>query len=224
MQRYSTAFTSLLLFVIVSIIFFVTGGFSRTPTEWVCYCFIAVSFFCLGAMSLTAVNGESGHVLNASATMISGAYLVIELIVGSFFIIGLPDSLISAFIVQLVILAIYVLIMASVLTTNRRTSQADIEGQAMRANFRNTVSYAQQIALYAQDPVVKQAIQEVIEVLRFSPVKSSPAAFQLDEGISQQLAILDSAVANGDSNTAIAATQQIKYLVAMRNEAIKSAL
>ena len=124
MIRKSVLWTLLdLVFLIAfNLIFFIVSGLTHTISVWISYTFIHISYVMLLLTPLFTHNNKTKFILGMSISAISYIYFMIDLTCGIMFIIFLSDKLIIPLIVNIVLLALYLLLLISVVLTNERTN------------------------------------------------------------------------------------------------------
>ncbi len=112
--RSGNAFLNYLLFLAVfSTSFFVLGGFKHPASVWISYGFISLSYLITLATPCIVEKDSKAQLLGYSPKAVSIVFFFIEFIVGLIFILVRSESYKASFVVQTIILALYVLILIS---------------------------------------------------------------------------------------------------------------
>lgn len=101
-----------------NIIFFIAGGTEHTQSVWIAYAFIHFSYVMLLITPFLTRRSSSAYIFGASISTVSYVNFMITFIIDLILIFVKSDSYLPAVIINVIITAIYILMLMSVLLAN----------------------------------------------------------------------------------------------------------
>lgn len=190
MIRKSVLWTLLdLVFLIAfNLIFFIVSGLTHTISVWISYTFIHISYVMLLLTPLFTHNNKTKFILGMSISAISYIYFMIDLTCGIMFIIFLSDKLIIPLIVNIVLLALYLLLLISVVLTNERTNTNLQIHEAEMKYINKASSGLENLSIMIDDKNLLKKVNKAYDIISASPVHSDESVKSIENEV---LTIID---------------------------------
>lgn len=222
MIRKSVFWTLLdLVFLIAfNLIFFIVSGLTRTISVWISYTFIHISYVMLLLTPLFTHNNKTKFILGMSISVISYIYFMIDLTCGIMFIIFLSDKLIIPLIVNIILLALYLLLLISVVLTNERTNTNLQIHEAEMKYIDKASSGLENLSIMVDDKNLLKKVNKAYDIVNTSPVHSDESVKSIENEV---LAIIDemNEMFLTDKNNTYNLIDKIIYLANKRNAILR---
>jgi hypothetical protein len=115
-----------------NIIYYTTGGTDRTASCWIAYAFIHVSYFLMVLFCEIAGREDKMVELELPLVVISLIYFLANLVLGSLVIIISPSGVKFCIIMEVIMLAIYLVFICTILLANKDTMEQVKQSQAKK--------------------------------------------------------------------------------------------
>lgn len=222
MIRKSVLWTLLdLVFLIAfNLIFFIVSGLTHTISVWISYTFIHISYVMLLLTPLFTHNNKTKFILGMSISAISYIYFMIDLFCGIMFIIFLSDKLIIPLIVNIVLLALYLLLLISVVLTNERTNANLQIHEAEMKYIDKASSGLENLSIMIDDKNLLKKVNKAYDIISASPVHSDESVKSIENEV---LTIIDemNEMFLTDKNNTYNLIDKIIYLANKRNAILR---
>lgn len=222
MIRKSVLWTLLdLVFLIAfNLIFFIVSGLTHTISVWISYTFIHISYVMLLLTPLFTHNNKTKFILGMSISAISYIYFMIDLTCGIMFIIFLSDKLIIPLIVNIVLLALYLLLLISVVLTNERTNANLQIHEAEMKYIDKASSGLENLSIMIDDKNLLKKVNKAYDIISASPVHSDESVKSIENEV---LTIIDemNEMFLTDKNNTYNLIDKIIYLANKRNAILR---
>lgn len=222
MIRKSVLWTLLdLVFLIAfNLIFFIVSGLTHTISVWISYTFIHISYVMLLLTPLFTHNNKTKFILGMSISAISYIYFMIDLTCGIMFIIFLSDKLIIPLIVNIVLLALYLLLLISVVLTNERTNTNLQIHEAEMKYIDKASSGLENLSIMIDDKNLLKKVNKAYDIISASPVHSDESVKSIENEV---LTIIDemNEMFLTDKNNTYNLIDKIIYLANKRNAILR---
>ena len=222
MIRKSVLWTLLdLVFLIAfNLIFFIVSGLTHTISVWISYTFIHISYVMLLLTPLFTHNNKTKFILGMSISAISYIYFMIDLTCGIMFIIFLSDKLIIPLIVNIVLLALYLLLLISVVLTNERTNTNLQIHEAEMKYIDKASSGLENLSIMIDDKNLLKKVNKAYDIISASPVHSDESVKSIENEV---LTIIDEMndMFLTDKNNTYNLIDKIIYLANKRNAILR---
>ena len=222
MIRKSVLWTLLdLVFLIAfNLIFFIVSGLTNTISVWISYTFIHISYVMLLLTPLFTHNNKTKFILGMSISAISYIYFMIDLTCGIMFIIFLSDKLIIPLIVNIVLLALYLLLLISVVLTNERTNTNLQIHEAEMKYIDKASSGLENLSIMIDDKNLLKKVNKAYDIISASPVHSDESVKSIENEV---LTIIDemNEMFLTDKNNTYNLIDKIIYLANKRNAILR---
>jgi hypothetical protein len=211
----------LLFLALFNAFFFVLGGVVRPGAIWISYGFIHFAYFMLLLTPFLIRQGRSSSIFGFSLYSISGLYFLVELIIGSAFIIQNYLGSKIILLVQLCLAGIYGIILISNLIANEHTANAE-EARQTKINFIKDCSTKISLLLNElADISIRKKIEKLYDTLNTSPVKSHNEVSQIETQILKVINELSNAVHSINTDSTSKLVDNIIVLINERNMKLK---
>jgi len=212
-----------LLFVIVfNAVFFVADIEPRNAAVWSSYVFIHISYVFLILTPRFVTKSGSTHVFGMSLLSISGFYFFIELCVGVGFILSRTESWRTAFFVQLIACALYLLVLLPSMIANEHTAAKEIKREAEIGKFKSLVREMDSVMRDENNAARKKALEKTYDMLRSGSVKSHHDAAPIESDIEKSIATIAGLKNDSDDEEFSKQIEMLQKLIDKRNRVLKS--
>jgi hypothetical protein len=211
----------LIFLILFNAIFFVLGGFQHSVSVWISYGFIHFAYLMLIITPKLIRPGKSAAIFGFSLYAISSVHFLIELIVGTVFILNAMEGYKAALLVQLIITALYGIFLISHLIANEYTADAEERRQSQIEYVKIASINLKGMVEKVVDKEATKKVERVYDAIYSSPVKSYPALAQIENHILQSINELENAVSTGNKVIIISLANLLLELVNERNRMLK---
>lgn len=220
-----TAVVLAIIFAAYNLVLFIAAGFEHTEVFWISWIFVLLGFV---AMAIVGVFlGKEGLMLRDwifGFPMIrcTTIYIVVEFILSVVFMIFEYDvSWQVAFIIQFILLGLYLGLVASCFAAKRTID-------TVKTNIKDKTTFIRMLRVDAEmlvekcsDAETKAVCQKLSEDIRFSDPMSNEALFELEKEIALAVSNCGDAITAGDFETAKMYCSKATTLLIERNKKCK---
>lgn len=210
----------LVFLAVFNTIFFVAGGTDHPASVWISYGFIHFAYLMVIATPLLTPKSSSAVVFGLSLYSISTVYFFAEFLTGLIFIFIASESYEATLIVQVVIAAIYAVILIVNMIANESTAGNLQRQEEEVAYLKNAASRVKLLLDKASDKQANKAIEKVYDLLHSSPSRSTESAKALERQISSTINLLADAVEADDTAAIISVAGEIISKIEDRNRKV----
>lgn len=214
-----------LAFVAYNLVLFVIAGFDHYASFWISYGFMILSFltlagagFVLGSRGMFLRDWLFGYPL-IKHTII---YIVCEFVVSTIFIIVDSDGWKLAFVLQFLLLAVYLVFAVSCFLAKTTIEEVKQKVAEKTQYIKLLTAEVNSIAAKCADAEAKAEIAKLADELRFSDPMSNEALREVEEKLAAVVAECNSAVEAGDSENAKFFCKKAANLLVERNNKCKA--
>lgn len=212
---------SLIFIIVFNVVFFVVWGSKHPLSGWISYGFIHLAYIMMLTTPFFTPKSSNAAVLGATSEYISIVYFIVELVIGSIFIVIKSESYIAALLVQLIALGVYAAIFIANLISNEQTAENVAQYEEKVAYIKIAASKVKPLVGKTSDKRSEKAVERVYDILHSSPIASSPSAQSIESEIIRKIDNLEQCVRSGDSESIINVASSIVDLVEERNRNIR---
>lgn len=217
---------ALIFLVVFNVLFFLLCGSDNSTSVWISYGFIHVAYLILLITPLFLVKTETAPVLNYTIWLLNIIYFIVELIVGTGFIIyavkASNDSIIWPLLVQSIILAVFLFILFANMLANDVTQKNEEQRIVETDNFDATVDELRALGEEPFDSEIKIIIGKCYSELRYGPVRSHPSVAVLENDIRSNIILLQDAIFDNDKDTHARIARTLLHKIQERNRKLKN--
>lgn len=209
-----------IIFAVYNLVVFISNP-NMTATFWVAYAFTVLSFVSLACV--IAFNGinKDNVIYGFSIYAVNIAYLVLQIIVGSIFIVFSAISVKITIVTEVVLLSVFLVIALFLLL-------GKTNGQNLDAEAKNKVLFmkllSNDVAVLidkTSDTTILSRLEDLKEAIDSSDPMSHTSLALVDQKISNKIANLCEVVAANDVVKAGKAIDEIEQMLAERNRKCK---
>ena len=227
MKTKNSALLPSLILVIIAVVFNVLVFLisdERNGTFWSGYAFTMVAMVLQVALSwlVFAQKAENKKVFLGLPVLRFGVlYLIIQIIVGTVFMVSQVVDIKIALSVQIVLLAICLVLCIVALTA--RDYATDVAAKIAPKTFyiKSLLVDVQMMQDRTADPMLKKALYNLAETIQYSDPMSHESLFALEQKIESKTAYLSQLVAYGSIGEALSVVQEVTDLFIERNRKTK---
>ena len=224
MNRKNTfwAIINLIFLAVFNAVFFIASGTEHNVSGWIAYGFIHFAYLMVVATPLFVRKNLNASVFGFSVCSISTAYFLAELVIGTAFIIIDASSYKASLIVQLVVAAVYGVVVLTNLMSNENTSLAQQKKDSEVAYIKTTSARLEALMRNAKDDAAAKKIEKAYDLVRTSSTKSIAEVAEIEQKAAENIDDLEKMLANGDASSVNSIADQIILLFEERNRILKS--
>lgn len=211
----------LVFLVAFNLVFFIVGGFAHTISVWISYAFIHISYILLLLTPVFSHKNKEKFILGMSISVISYIYFMMDLLCGILFIILLPEIFIVPLIVNIILLALYVIILMSVIMTNERTNENLAIHETEMEYIKNASSKLQYLLTIVDDKVLSKEIEKAYDIIRTSPAHSDISVKAIENEVLTTISTLNVSISFGKDDVYELISKVISLAI-QRNITLKS--
>lgn len=215
------ALLDLAFLVAFNLVFFIIGGFTHTLSVWISYVFIHISYVLLLLTPVLSYKNKAKFILGMSISLISYIYFMINFVCGILFIIFLPEMFIVPLIVNIILLALYVIVLMSVLMTNERTNENLAIHEVEMEYIKNDSSKLKYLLTIVDDKVLSKKIEKAYDVISTSPSHSDSSVKAIENEILTTISALNISISVGKDDV-YELVSKIIFLANQRNITLQS--
>lgn len=218
-----TAAIYLIAFAVFNLLVFVIAN-EKNGVFWMSYAFMCLAFviqFVSMALSLRSLETETVF-MGISLASLSVYYFFAAIFVGAVFMFFQNASFKLAMVLQVLILAIYVIV--AILALMSRNVVQDVNDN-LKENVEAIKTLNVNIDIFVpqvSDPSLKKALKKVSETIKYSDPMSNSAVADIEEQIMQTVNTLRIHIENNNNSEAIQTCKDIEVLFLQRNSLLKA--
>lgn len=202
-------------------LYFGLGGVEQPASAWIAYGFIHFSYVMMILTPHITQKGKDGATYAASMYTISSSYFVIELILGSIIIIVASEGYKFSLFSQLIIAAIYLIILFANMMADEHTAKAVEKHEAELIYVKESCAMLKSILSDISDKQLYRQVEKAYDLIQSSPVKSAPSVHSIESQVINEIHNLGLAVRNGDAAAISVAVDKITRLANERNRRLR---
>ena len=203
--------------VVFNALFFVLGGTDRNTSVWISYGFIHFAYFMLLLTPRLTRGEKSWTALGFPLYVISAVYFLVELFIGSAFILIAFENYTGSFLVQLCIAGLYAIALVSNMIANEWTAESEKVRKSQISYIKESSVKVKSLLDSVNDKEAKKKVERVYDALYSSPVKSHPDLEAEENRILQSIRALEEAVFSGNTDNIISLAGSLETAINERN-------
>lgn len=172
----------LILVGVFNLSFFLIDFNRELASIWISYTFIHLAYMQLFAVPFLIPKSKSTHVFVESTSAIAAIYFLIELVLGSVFVILALDEWKLVLLIQLSIFVISMLILYINILANKRTANTEHYKKQVQKTMKTAANYLQQAKQFAEKED-KALIEDAYRELKASPLLVDESVRGLENNI-----------------------------------------
>lgn len=224
-QRILSVILGLIFLVAFNVLFFLLLGTNVSTAVWISYGFIHLAYLFVIISPLLTVKTETAPVLNYTIWSQTITYFIVELIVGTGFIIfavnAPSDNITWPLIVQGIIFAVFLFILISNMIANEVTQKHEEQRIVETENFDGAVDELRALGQENFEPEVKAIVQKCYSELRYGPVRSHPSVAPIESDIRGNINLLQDALADNARESQATIARELLRKIQERNRKLK---
>lgn len=213
----------LIVLALFNALYFGLGGVDHPASAWISYGFIHFSYVMMIVTPYITQKGKDRATYAASMYTITSAYFIIELIVGGIIIIVAPEGHKFSLFSQLIMCAIYLIILFGNMMADEHTAKAVEKHEAELLYVKESCVMLKAILSDISDKQLYRQVEKAYDLIQSSPVKSAASVHSIEGQVINEIDNLGLAVRNGDATAISNATDRIIRLANERNRLLRLA-
>lgn len=210
----------LVFLAVFNTIFFVAGGTDHPASVWISYGFIHFAYLMVIATPILTRKSSSAVVFGLSLYTISTVYFFVEFLAGLIFILIGSETYEATLIIQVLIAAVYAVILIVYLIANESTADSLQRQEEEVAYLKNAASKVKLLMDKASDRKANREVEKVYDMLHSSPSRSTESAKAVERQISNAINLLADAVEADDAAEIISVAGEILAKIEDRNRKV----
>lgn len=211
----------LIVLALFNALYFGIGGFDHPASAWISYGFIHFSYVMVIITPYITQKGKDRATYAASMYTITSAYFAIELIVGAIIIIVAPEGHKFSLFSQLIMAAIYLIILFGNMIADEHTAKSVEKHEAELIYVKESCSMLKAIMSDISDKQLHRKLEKAYDLIQSSPVKSATNVLSIESQVISEIDNLGLAVRNGDATAISASADKIVRLANERNRLLR---
>ena len=211
----------LVVLALFNALYFGIGGVDHPASAWISYGFIHFSYVMVIITPYITQKGKDRATYAASMYTITSAYFAIELIVGAIIIIVAPEGHKFSLFSQLIMAAIYLIILFGNMIADEHTAKSVEKHEAELIYVKESCSMLKAIMSDISDKQLYRKVEKAYDLIQSSPVKSATNVLSLESQVISEIDNLGLAVRNDDATAISASADKIVRLANERNRFLR---
>ena len=211
----------LIVLALFNALYFGIGGVDHPASAWISYGFIHFSYVMMIITPYITQKGKDRATYAASMYTITSAYFAIELIVGAIIIIVAPEGHKFSLFSQLIMAAIYLIILFGNMIADEHTAKSVEKHEAELIYVKESCSMLKAIMSDISDKQLYRKVEKAYDLIQSSPVKSATNVLSIESQVISEIDNLGLAVRNDDATAISASADKIVRLANERNRLLR---
>jgi len=211
----------LIFLIVFNVVFFIAGGTDHPTSVWISFGFIHFAYIMLLITSFLIRRSSNTAVLGFPLYSISSTYFIVAFVVGLIFIFVRPESYKAALIVQVIIAAIYAVMLISHMIANESTADSMERHEMEMRYIRDASSKLQGIMDFTSDKQLRKKIENLYDLLHSSPAKSNNSVRDYEVTVLKLIDALKGNIERNDISAAETNISKIERTASERNRHLK---
>lgn len=211
----------LIVLALFNALYFGIGGVDHPASAWISYGFIHFSYVMMIITPYITQKGKDRATYAASMYTITSAYFAIELIVGAIIIIVAPEGHKFSLFSQLIMAAIYLIILFGNMIADEHTAKSVEKHEAELIYVKESCSMLKAIMSDISDKQLYRKVEKAYDLIQSSPVKSATNVLSIESQVISEIDNLGLAVRNDDATAISASADKIVRLANERNHLLR---
>lgn len=222
-----TSIMTIMIYVIIFAVFNLlvfTIFNNRTPVFWISYGFMCLAFIVqIGSMFLALKSADVESVfMGIPLASLSFYYFFAAIFVGAVFMVFQIASIKLAVVIQVLILAAYVVVALLALMSRDVVQDTNDTLKEKVAAIKTLNIDVDVLIPQVSDPALKKALKKVSETVKYSDPISNDAVADIEDQIMQSMNALRVYIENDNNEEAITTCKDIEVLFLQRNSLLKA--
>lgn len=211
----------LIVLGIFNVFFFVLGRTEHPASVWIAYVFINLSYLAIMAMPFFIQKGKDVATFSGVSYGMSTAYFIIELIVGSIIISAAPEDYRWSLLPQLLLLALYLILLFSNRIADEHTAVAVSRHEANVGYIKQACAMVRPLVDEVSDRQTKRKVERAYDALQSSPTKTTAEAVTIEQEILDEISHLQMIAADNNNDEIGQSAERIVQMVNRRNAILR---
>ena len=211
----------LIILALFNALYFGLGGTDHPASAWISYGFIHFSYLMMILTPFITQKGKDRATYASSMYAITSTYFFIELIVGGIIIIVAPEGHTFSLFSQLIMSAIYLIILFGNMMADEHTAKAVEKHEAELMYVKESCAMLKAILSDISDKQLYRQVEKAYDLIQSSPVKSASSVHNIESQIISEIDDLGSAVRYGDNTVISVLVDKIIRLANERNRRLR---
>jgi hypothetical protein len=211
----------LIVLGIFNVFFFIIGGTEHPVSVWIAYGCVNLAYLIIMAMPFFVQKGKDSATFAAVSYGISTTYFFVELVVGSIIIAVAPEDYRWSLLPQLLLMAIYLIVLFSNRIADEHTAEAVKKREAEVSYIKHICAMMRPLVDEAPDKQTRRKIEKAFDALQASPTRTTADAANLERQILDEVSRLESIVGDGDAGAIGVSAERILELTNKRNRVLR---
>lgn len=222
MSKKITKLTGAILFLVLINIGLFSLAAIKLTSFWISWIFIHIAFLIFAGILIFSAPEQKKIKFAYSEAAVAAYYLVIEVVAGFVLLTYFAFFPMISFVIQTVILAVFLVVFFSLKKMNRDIDRREETGKADLHKFQAILEFMKDVQNQVDyNAPYKKTIQHAYDAISGSQVKSSASVYEVEEGIWNLIEQLKKEVAVKDEERIRALCHDIENQAAERNRRLR---
>lgn len=222
MSKKITKLTGAILFLVLINIGLFSLAAIKLTSFWISWIFIHIAFLIFAGILIFSAPEQKKIKFAYSEAAVAAYYLVIEVVAGFVLLTYFTFFPMISFVIQTVILAVFLVVFFSLKKMNRDIDRREETGKADLHKFQAILEFMKDVQNQVDyNAPYKKTIQHAYDAISGSQVKSSASVYEVEEGIWNLIEQLKKEVAAKDEERIRALCHDIENQAAERNRRLR---
>lgn len=222
MSKKITKLTGAILFLVLINIGLFSLAAIKLTSFWISWIFIHIAFLIFAGILIFSAPEQKKIKFAYSEAAVAAYYLVIEVVAGFVLLTYFAFFPMISFVIQTVILAVFLVVFFSLKKMNRDIDRREETGKADLHKFQAILEFMKDVQNQVDyNAPYKKTIQHAYDAISGSQVKSSASVYEVEEGIWNLIEQLKKEVAAKDEERIRALCHDIENQAAERNRRLR---
>lgn len=222
MSKKITKLTGAILFLVLINIGLFSLAAIKLTSFWISWIFIHIAFLIFAGILIFSAPEQKKIKFAYSEAAVAAYYLVIEVVAGFVLLTYFAFFPMISFVIQTVILAVFLVVFFSLKKMNRDIDRREETGKADLHKFQAILEFMKDVQNQVDyNAPYKKTIQHAYDAISGSQVKSSASVYEVEEGIWNLIEQLKKEVAAKDEERIRALCHDIENQATERNRRLR---
>jgi len=207
--------------LVFNAVFFLAGGTDRKTSVWISYGFIHFAYLMLLLTPVFIRSDKSSAVFGFVLYTTTAAYFLLELVVGTLFILIPIFGPKTVLVIQFVIAGVYGIMLVAHMIANEKTADAQQARQVQIDYIKNASVELKLLLNRVQDKTARRKMERAYDALQSSPVKSHPELEKLERGLQTTIEAIEHAITAKNNERVVSLVEALFNDINERNARVR---
>lgn len=203
----------LIFLIMFNTIYFMVGTTGYGEAAWISYGFIHFAYLMLLFTPFFTRKTKNTQVLGLPIVTVSSVYFLTEFVAGVVLILINPEGFKLPLIIQMLIAAVYLIVLLSFMIANEHTADSVERHEAELKYVKESSAQLKVIMDSVSDRELKKTVEKAYDVIHTSQIRSNLAVRSIELEVMEQIAIL-----RNQASDPVSATETANKIIKLAQE------